>query len=1482
MNSFSIEHISQFGEINFIDTMPASGLLQIGADEICDVKIANTDAQGVFAIIDLVQSPPTITCLAQDASVLLNSAPLAYQEMRAIDVNDQLQVDNDLFIVVQHAPAYSAALNSVATGDATENADLEIAAQDSPSLASDADYEDVAQSDKTSKVIVLRMPKRTFDTEVENETVMEFTITNGGMLVGTFVTIVQGLTEDWVSVDKPEVNLFEGQTATIRVSVTPSRSPDSTAGEDFFSIKVISPDYPHEQALLGGTLNIAPFREFSIGDLTPRDQMIPYRKKHGRVKFDLVNRGNVPTDFLVNAGDGSNAIQFMFHTEEMDYAGQTEIRLDPGEHREMEVHLDPKVRKFFAMRRTRYNFNVGASILNGFEPPSERMGQAGSRPLIGPLVMFLLLGLLFFTVAFSFRPRIREFDAVVEGFTAEDAPIETQAGLGALNDNAQANVTLASFAAEQPTRPLNSSDVKKQNIAAGEELEITWDASVFTTVKIEPDLGTMEERSGSITVAPLDNTTYVIEASNIFSQLFPSFFGQVKEVQVDVEAVFPVVRFKTDLEDILVGETVELDWSVSNADEVFLVINGAAETVPSEQHRSRRPMTLQEDATISVKALNRYTDAAGVSKTVQINVSVPTPTPLPPPVLVSFNVEPQEVTLGDTVRISWNVEGVESVNIEPLGEYPPQGSLEDVPQSALAYILSATNGQEDLRELREVSVNLPPTPTPVPGAPQIELFTISPDEVEKGSTASQNVELAWSVIPNEQDDDVTVTINGGAISRTDLPLQGNIKITGEQDAEFTLTASNEGLDSSQAVNLKVSIPAPVVTLLDPSVSTAVGGTGVNVKVSGNNFVEGAKAQVNGQDRPTSFQSGTEVTVTLLAADLQQATDLQIGVVNPESAGGQTSNTSPFKLEHPAPTISAITPNLTTLPAGAVDTIVSVVGAGFIEGTVLQVNGTAVETNVGNATQLSATIPGSMLEAAGTLAVSVMNAAPGGGTSTTVPFTVNNPAPKILSFSLTGASVGSPANGATAGDGPLEITILGEVNPTNRTGFMPDSVVRFNGVDSIATYVSSSVLKLQVTPEQVKYLPSGSAITIFNPPPGGGTTGAPTTLTVQKQNSTTTIVTNGTPYNGVTPVVGEPFSITANIQGVNNNIWPEGHVSFNYDVIGLAPNNDVAISPTTTNGQSSTVVEFASGVNSHELNVGAQFTPGDSDPNVQTDTEFFSSSQAGHKITLQPAWTKTDLLISTRGSNSQTLSPGGGPYEVDAYTEDPQIKVSMEAFVDSALQTSIASLITSPGIPIAVDEGSIRIFRQTESGSVQVSGGSRNTSVWQTMTPDNTGSATYSSTSWSGWYNGPQKVWAEYVPLTTNPKFNAHTLVESEEFTLWDSPYITLTGINDDGSYHIIEFDMWSSTATRITSISGVYLSIYSYAGSFGSYINCSVAAVVATNKTSMRCELSNIQDLGSGYMATDSAFDGASYRISVPANTSSYFRQADYYGYGWP
>lgn len=126
-----------------------------------------------------------------------------------------------------------------------------------------------------------------------------------------------------------------------------------------------------------------------------------------------------------------------------------------------------------------------------------------------------------------------------------------------------------------------------------------------------------------------------------------------------------------------------------------------------------------------------------------------------------------------------------------------------------------------------------------------------------------------------------------------------------------------------------------------------------------------------------FTSSAVGTATIIATSTQDT-----------SKFGSASVTVGASGPAPAPSISWLSPSATTV--GSTITTVTVNGTNFVTASTVQWNGSNLTTTYVSSSQLTAQITGADLASAGTASVTVVTAAPGGGTSSTRTFTVFAP------------------------------------------------------------------------------------------------------------------------------------------------------------------------------------------------------------------------------------------------------------------------------------------------------------------------------------------------------------------------------------------------------------------------------------------------------------------------------------------------------------
>jgi hypothetical protein len=308
-----------------------------------------------------------------------------------------------------------------------------------------------------------------------------------------------------------------------------------------------------------------------------------------------------------------------------------------------------------------------------------------------------------------------------------------------------------------------------------------------------------------------------------------------------------------------------------------------------------------------------------------------------------------------------------------------------------------------------------------------------------------------------------------------------------------------------------------IASINPFSASAGSASIATFTVTGTGFTNTSTVQWGGVALATTFVSSTQLTATITAADLAAGALVQVNVKD----GANTTNTLPFTVLNPVPTIVSISP--TTVTAGTNGLVLTVNGSGntYTSGTVVLFNGSTRTTTFVNSNQVTATLTANDLAASATVPIDTFNPQPGGGPDLNAApptLTINDPIPTLSSISPTTK---------LAGSGAFTLTV-------NGTNFAANSVVNFNGNAKTTTFVNSMQLTASILATDIA-TGGSDPVTVTNPAPGGGTTTAQTftvtggpdfTLTPQ---STTATVNAGTSAVYTVAVAGtNGFSSNVNV------------------------------------------------------------------------------------------------------------------------------------------------------------------------------------------------------------------------------------------------------------------------------------------------------------------------------------------------------------------
>lgn len=461
---------------------------------------------------------------------------------------------------------------------------------------------------------------------------------------------------------------------------------------------------------------------------------------------------------------------------------------------------------------------------------------------------------------------------------------------------------------------------------------------------------------------------------------------------------------------------------------------------------------------------------------------------------------------------------------------------------------------------------------------------------------------------------------------------------------------------------------------NPTASLGTGATGatlnVNTLQSANGRIGIAMALPSGQ----TFAAGTRpivvVTFAVAANAVAGQSSLTFGDL-PIARETSDPNANVLMTTYTAGTITIIpatpTPELTGLnpasvTAGSGTITLTLNGSGFVPLSSVRWNNAPRSTTFINDSQVTANIPASDLVLAGIANLTVVNPSPGGGTSNSLSFTINNPTPTLNSIS---------PNSATAGGTGFTLTV-------NGSNFVNGSSVQWGGGPRTTTFVSSTQLTAMIPASDIASAASIN-VTVTNPAPGGGVSSAQTFTVNQAQNPVPTITT----LNPASATEGGA-AFTLTINGTNfinsSTVWWNGNARATTFVSSTQLTAAILATDIATAGTANVIVN-------NPAPGGGSSNPASFTINPATPAPKMTSLSPNFAIAGGESFT-----LTVNGSdfvNSSVVQWNGNP-RTTTFVSATRLTAMIPATDIVAVSTAMVSVVTpapgggtSPALPFAV-------------------------------------------------------------------------------------------------------------------------------------------------------------------------------------------------------
>jgi len=712
----------------------------------------------------------------------------------------------------------------------------------------------------------------------------------------------------------------EKQTVTISLKPEkdPSQS-SSRAGEHPITVEVTATEYRDSVSQFSVTLIVNPYHDFAVGELNPKQQKISWFKAHSETRVTITNKGNSATNFQLKGHDDVRGCVYEFYDvpgESVALAGQASLDLPPEslvpqqskpDHVvEIPVRIIPHTYPIF-LRTSIYRFTITVTPTGGDQISRSLSGEVKQKPLFSWYTLFPLLVLMVCLCAslsiYLTRPYITTFtingeikkpyiidagEEITLGWSASPlANLKVNPDVGVLDASSGSltikpeidtvyeltseNLLSSIFPGLSNTKEvtvqvdpiypeIGNFEVSPESIVSGEKGTLAWAVEnadeLILTINGAPETIPTTEYITQRSVSPNEDTVFSLEARN--------FYGiDQKSAQIVVSTPTgtpippPVVEFfNVNPNQILAGESITLNWSVTGADSVEINPLGP---VPSQGPISHSP---QDTTLYTLLVVKQGAPSISLIKEVVVNVPTGTPTATATPAapnIIEFKAAKDTLLTGsdsedenDTlVTLFWTVAGeTTDIQIANKDNNIIQSNLDkasqiEVPidEESTLFTLIAKNGDKENRLSVTLNIEtatptatpLPtgtPLPTPLPDA-QIDFFRAGAgsntptDNVQLISgirysvVAGSEVILSWST----QNAD-GVTLFDGASSLGNFEFGGNIiigDITTGKNYELRATNSEDKTTSSHIqLEITANTADPPFNFNEIQVSQSVG------------------------------------------------------------------------------------------------------------------------------------------------------------------------------------------------------------------------------------------------------------------------------------------------------------------------------------------------------------------------------------------------------------------------------------------------------------------------------------------------------------------------------------------------------------------------------------------------------------------------------------------------------------------------------------
>lgn len=346
-------------------------------------------------------------------------------------------------------------------------------------------------------------------------------VSNKGTETDRYELQIEGIDAEWTAVPEAVFVVDSGELHTEKVFFKVPRTSESLAGNYPFVVKVRSLN-SGDARTAQGVVQVKPFHYLTT-EISPKKGFYSPGRKQNTYTVTILNLGNTDHTLQLFGNDPDEALAYDFEHEQLS--------VSPGQQKSVELEVAPSSTPFLSSSRL-FGFSVSARSVELPNVMTSSQAQIEQRPLLTPatlisLILVFLVGIAWFALL--------------------------------------------------PKPPSISLNLSRSSVYRGESVKIGWHTQNSTRVLIKVDGESAYDGPGTdqgIDYVPARTGDLTIEAQAFRDQKPSEGVTSILHVDEPPPVPKPVVSIKAKRRSINLGETVELNYTVENAEEAYLQPTG--------------------------------------------------------------------------------------------------------------------------------------------------------------------------------------------------------------------------------------------------------------------------------------------------------------------------------------------------------------------------------------------------------------------------------------------------------------------------------------------------------------------------------------------------------------------------------------------------------------------------------------------------------------------------------------------------------------------------------------------------------------------------------------------------------------------------------------------------------------------------------------------------------------------------------------------